>query len=537
MSRALRLSMGALSEPLLWPLGVAVLLLFLVPSTIAALLPLAVVGCIGLRRPALAVAVIPVTFPFHDVTSPGTHLHLDRTMLLIIVALLATAGHVALAALPAFLPIVGKWSAVVVEETWTREEIRTLPAGIMAYFWRPGTWAALSLFLLGLFSLLTVADRDFRANSVREFRTTILFPVLLFLLAAALLEGGERRPIMFRIMVLGVDTVIVSGVIIALIAYVQFAQGGGLDVEGVRRVRSTFHHPNELALYLGRIVPITAAYVAFGPRGWRTGAYLGATIIMLGGVGLSFSRGGYIGVAAALLVLVCASGNRRLIVGYLTTGAVVGFAAFATGIERFTSLIHPASGSDGLRLNIWASAARMLRDHPAWGVGLDQFVSQYPRYIKPDAWQERFTSHPHNIILDFYVRLGMLGLAWLIFTLVPFMVRGWRTAMRRRAEGDRLRFALAIGATGALVDLTVHGMVDQDYFLHMLAYGFWFAILIIRVCAFEGPIDDSGVPAGPRVAYGASQHRPADSLLAGAATERSTKATPSSPFAGGRHPV
>ena len=130
----------------------------------------------------------------------------------------------------------------------------------------------------------------------------------------------------------------------------------------------------------------------------------------------------------------------------------------------------------------------MLRDHPAWGVGLDQFVSQYPRYIKPDAWQERFTSHPHNLILDFYVRLGLLGLAWLIFTLVPFMVRGWRAAMRRKAEGDLLRFALVIGATGALVDFTVHGMVDQDYFLHMLAYGFWFAILIIRVGAMDRPV-------------------------------------------------
>ena len=67
---------------------------------------------------------------------------------------------------------------------------------------------------------------------------------------------------------------------------------------------------------------------------------------------------------------------------------VVSVGAFATGIQRFTSLIHPTSNSDGLRLNIWASTARMLRDHPAWGVGLDQFVSQYPRYLKPDAWQE-----------------------------------------------------------------------------------------------------------------------------------------------------
>ena len=71
--------------------------------------------------------VIPVTFPFHDVTSPAAHLHLDRTALLIIVALLATFGHVALAALPAYVPAIGTLSAAIVEETWTREEIRAFP--------------------------------------------------------------------------------------------------------------------------------------------------------------------------------------------------------------------------------------------------------------------------------------------------------------------------------------------------------------------------------------------------------------------------
>lgn len=532
MSRALRLWTGAYCEPLLWPLGAAVLLLFAVPSALAALLPLAIVGVIGLRRPALAAMVIPVTFPFHDVASPAAHLHLDRTALLIGVALLAACGHVALAALPAYVPATGTLAAAIVEETWTREQIRAFPTDLMAFLSKPGAWAALSLFLLGLFSLFTVADREFRDASVREFRMTILFPVALFLLAAALLEGSERRPVMFRLLVLGVDAVIVSGVIIALIAYYQFGRGGGLGVEGVRRVRSVFHHPNELALYLGRIVPVTAAYVFFGPRGRRMWAYLAATVVMLGAIGLSFSRGGYIGVAAAFLLLLCATGNRRLIWGYVGAAFVVSALAFATGIERFTSLIHPASGSDGLRLNIWASAARMLRDHPAWGVGLDQFVSQYPRYIKPDAWQERFTSHPHNVILDFYVRLGLLGLAWLVFTLVPFMVRGWRTAMRRKAEGDLVRFALVIGATGTLVDFTVHGMVDQDYFLHMLAYGFWFAILIIRVGALDRPIDEGGFPAGPHIAHARLAQRAPDPALPNPATARAA-----TPLAGRRHPV
>jgi putative inorganic carbon (HCO3(-)) transporter len=264
-------------------------------------------------------------------------------------------------------------------------------------------------------------------------------------------------------------------------------------------------------------VPVAAALAIFGPRGWRTWAYGSATVVMTGAVGLSFSRGGYLGIAVALFIILCATANTRLIWGYGIAFVAVSGAAFATGIERFTSLIHPASGSDGLRLDIWGSAAAMLRDHPAWGVGLDQFISQYPRYIRPSAWQERFTAHPHNLVLDFYVRLGLLGLAWLVFTLPPFILRGWRAARRRRAEGDALRFALAIGATGALLDFTVHGMVDQDYFLHMLAYGFWSAVLIIRICALDRPTDMDGArPDGlPIRARTPAPQRAATAPLAG----------------------
>ena len=503
MSKVARRARSLPVDPLLWPLGGAVLLLFLVPTALVALVPLAIYGLVALRRPALAAAVIPATFPLYEVASP-TGLRLDRTMLLLIVAGAAVAARVALLALPALLPAVSdRWpEAMVGEPAWARADLRALPTDVLAFFQQPGAWAALSLLLLGAFSLVTVSMPEYRGNSIREFRTTILFPTFSFFLFTTLFAGNERRPALLRMLLLAVDAAVLSGVVIALIAYVQFAQGGGLDVEGVRRVRSVFRHPNVLALYLGRIIPIAAALALVGPRGGRRWGYAAATLVMLGGVGLSYSRGGYLGVAAALLVVLCATAGRRWIAAYIA--ALVGGAtvAFGTGPARFTTLLQPTVGSDGLRIDIWQAAARMLRDHPVWGVGLDQFITQYPRYIRPEAWQERFTAQPHNVVLDFYARLGLLGLAWLIFTVPPFVVRGWRAAQRRRAEGDALRFALATGATGTLVDFAVHGMVDQGYFLHVLAYGFWFAILLIRVGASDRPPEREPVSSGTTpVAY------------------------------------
>lgn len=122
----------------------------------------------------------------------------------------------------------------------------------------------------------------------------------------------------------------------------------------------------------------------------------------------------------------------------------------------------------------------MIRDYPAFGVGLDQFLYQYaPRYIHPAAWEEKFTSHPHNLFLDFWVRLGIMGLAWIGWTLLAV---GARVADGLRvATGATRRLLVAAGL--ACCAAVVHGLVDNFYFLIDLAFIWWFLLALIQVAA------------------------------------------------------
>jgi hypothetical protein len=125
-------------------------------------------------------------------------------------------------------------------------------------------------------------------------------------------------------------------------------------------------------------------------------------------------------------------------------------------------------------------------DHPWLGVGPDNFLQMYrSRYILPEAWQEPNLSHPHNIVLDFLSRLGLLGFAAGAAMLLGF----WQTAVRayRRLrdsgslEADNLPLLpLAVGLMGTVADMLAHGLVDHSFFLVDLAYVFFLALAAIQ---------------------------------------------------------
>ncbi|MCL5958509.1 MAG: O-antigen ligase family protein [Chloroflexi bacterium] len=125
----------------------------------------------------------------------------------------------------------------------------------------------------------------------------------------------------------------------------------------------------------------------------------------------------------------------------------------------------------------------MIRDNPIRGIGLDNFLYKYPRYMLPEAWREPNLSHPHNLVLDFWLRLGSPGLIVILWLLYGFFRAGARL---HRRIGDRTCQALAIGLMASMVDFVVHGLIDNSYFVVDLAIIFWATLAMLRILDREG---------------------------------------------------
>jgi O-antigen ligase len=246
---------------------------------------------------------------------------------------------------------------------------------------------------------------------------------------------------------------------------------------GLRRLKSVYGSPNNVGLYLGRVFPLLIAVVLFAQHRLRRWLYGLSALFVGSALLLSYSKGALLfGLPASLLALGLLAGGRWLWTSLLTLAAAALAAIPVLRLPRFTSLFDLQSGTSFFRLNLWRSAVDMIRDHPVLGVGLDNFLYSYRgRYIRPAAWQEPNLSHPHNILLDYWSRLGLLGVAAGVWLQAAF----WRLALPLRRLSDPDERALALGLMGSMADFLAHGLVDNSYFLVDLGFSFCLTLALL----------------------------------------------------------
>jgi len=234
---------------------------------------------------------------------------------------------------------------------------------------------------------------------------------------------------------------------------------------------------------LDRVIPLALAVALFGPGLLRRWLYGLGALIMAAACIATFSKGALLLGLPAGIGLVLVAGAFRLRnrwpVWVLGAGGFSGLLllAFLFRTPRFADLLNFQSGTSFIRLNLWQSAWRMALDHPWLGVGPDNFLYAYrSHYVLPAAWQELNLSHPHNILLDLWTRLGLLGViagAWAVGA-------GARLAWRLYRSAGSDTWPLALGLLAGLVVAVVHGMIDNSLFLIDLMALFLMSLALLR---------------------------------------------------------
>jgi len=249
------------------------------------------------------------------------------------------------------------------------------------------------------------------------------------------------------------------------------------------RASGTYISPNNFAGFLEMLLPLATAYVLVGRMKPVVRILLGySALVMLAGMVVTFSRGGWVAVVVALLVLLGTlifHRNHRLPAFLLLVVLAVGGTVFVTNYLSKTLSYMRRVGTPGeagelnlaVRLDIWTAAEQMWRDHFWWGVGPAHYDYRFREY-RPESVQmspDRAHNDYLNLLADWGAAGGIIVLAGMV-TFGAGLRKTWkyvRPSENDFGRGMSNRFAFSLGASAGLFALAVHSMVDFN--LHIPA--------------------------------------------------------------------
>jgi len=260
------------------------------------------------------------------------------------------------------------------------------------------------------------------------------------------------------------------------------------------RAFAIFSDPHIFSFYLGLITPIAFAVAMLPGEDLKKAGVLGnkkfvypTFLFLVLAELLTFSRGGYLGMAAGFFALIVlfrkffTAAQKKIIFYFVVFGII--FATFISSsiLTRFLSSFDFAEGSNMERMKNWQQGLDAFSENFFTGVG----IGNYSFYLDPTT-AYRTPIYAHNLYLDLGAEMGVFALlAWVLLigaTVIELYVASRRTL-------DKTLSYLSLGLIGSLVWYSVHSFFDTSIYapniLAIFAVVLALAVLSIRCVKME----------------------------------------------------
>lgn len=280
---------------------------------------------------------------------------------------------------------------------------------------------------------------------------------------------------------------------------VALGQGGNSGLTG--RIDSTFGNPIYMAVYMLFHVFLAAMLWAqqwvekgHGKRLYISVAY--GSIIVLNTITLLLTgtRGTILGLiggtfVAAFLTLVSANNSR--VAWRISAGMVTGLVVLAGGfflvkdqawvqqvgfLQRLATISLEDNTTKARFIN-WSMAWKGVQEKPMLGWGQENYALVFDKYYDPRMYaQEPWFDRVHNIVFDWWVAGGTLGLAAYLSIFAAAMWLLWRP----RAGGNGFSVAEKSILTGLLAGYFCHNFFVFDNVTSYILFGTVLAYIAYR---------------------------------------------------------
>ncbi len=336
----------------------------------------------------------------------------------------------------------------------------------------------ISLFVVaGIISIIISPDKRV---ALGLFKAYIIDPIILFFIIISIVKSKKDVDLLIK-------ALIASGVVISLYAIYQKITG---DYTFDGRILSFYKFwegasANYLGLYLAPILVLITGYQIVNDKKIKfkqSIIYDIAFLICAIGLYLTGSRAAIGAVIVGLFILIVYRYwnyiKPKLWLKVVIFGLVFLGALFSYQVIKPDYTLSPEEGSriitsNNIRWEIYKTTREILKSNYLLGVGIGNYQNyftqltsdriNYPEYIAP------FALTPHNIFLNIWVNLGILGLIAFIWLLYLFF--------KECLKHNHLTTILAI----VMITIIAYGLIDTPYWKNDLAIIWWLIIALAVV--------------------------------------------------------
>jgi putative inorganic carbon (hco3(-)) transporter len=332
--------------------------------------------------------------------------------------------------------------------------------------WTREVKLALALLLTGLFSIPLALEPSRALQGLIEFlKVIVMFIVMVNVVRT---EKRLRRLILLVLFV---------SCVLSVAALNDYAHGN-LALEGRRiagLIGGLFSNPNDLALHLVTMIPISFTLFLCSRGPLNKTLYLICSLLLMLGLVCTFSRGGFLGFVFVIGFLAWKLARRnRVIFGAVALTMVLAAVALAPSAYRSrlatTSDDSAQARTDDLKRSILVAAR-----HPLFGVGMDNYILY-----------SNMNKATHNAYTQVAAEMGLAGFLIYVWFLVS-PLNGLRRLEHAVVINKRKPpvYYLAIGLQASLVGYMVvsffASVAYQWYVYYLVAY----AICLQRLASAE----------------------------------------------------
>ena len=341
-----------------------------------------------------------------------------------------------------------------------------------------GTLTALTtevkcVLLMALWGALTIPIAKDTGLAIETYTGTFIKVVLIFIVMVNALRTRARLK--------GLIWLAIAVGLMLTYQAIDMYQKGEFKTEGYRvsvDFGGMFGNPNDLAMHLAIVTPLAVVLGLSTRRVIPKLAYFGMAGAMIVGLMVTQSRGGFLGLATAVGVLIWKFGRRKrlkAVMIMLLFGA--SFVAFAPSqynvrlLSIFDTSLDPVGSSDQRTELLKRSILVTLRNPAGIGIGNFPVVGQANR-------------ETHNAYTQVSSELGWLCFAaYMVFLFSPFRKLGMLERGMDDAGDHSWDYYLAIGLQACLAAYMVSSFFGSVAYQWFVYFPIAFAICLRRLHA------------------------------------------------------